>query len=611
MKNLRSPKLLALGAALLAGAGFFLYSTAEYSPAVADTTAKAPAVAGKPLAVVPSASEVAPAALAQVAPPAPLHVGFPWVPEPSVRLQAGLVLPSQSWLKFAPKQITTEAVPGLPVDFTLASSHVEQGRTINVYRNSIPGAFVATAASATEMVGNVVIPFADTYAMRVDSSGVTYTLVKPRAEGSCAVSEPPQVPVAAQPTQPVAMALVHSADSPVAALPAPALVSAPAAGTVTVDVGFCATAATITAQGGADSLKTKILAGLAACNQVLVNSGVDMVWRMTHLQQVADYAIADPAGKPTTMEALNSISAGGSNYAAIQAVEDADYTDLECLIGLMTSFSDAGGRAWSPGRQAVVDGVDYGALAHELGHNFGLKHDRLTDHVPDTNLGYNYGYTWKSTYLGPKGENWGGQYGDVMSYFSYVPYFSTPLLTYNDGHNIVPLGVAEGTLGPDYGMTEDYVPLPFPRGPADGARYLREQMAAVAATRSAPTMPVITSQPVGVSVQVGSAINLSVTATGGNLTYIWKKDGVAIANATSASYSKTSALADAGAYTVSVTNRAGSVTSNSATVTVTAVPVPPVTPPSGGGGGGGAMSEWFLAVLASIYGLRRLTRRGR
>jgi gliding motility-associated-like protein len=64
-------------------------------------------------------------------------------------------------------------------------------------------------------------------------------------------------------------------------------------------------------------------------------------------------------------------------------------------------------------------------------------------------------------------------------------------------------------------------------------------------------------------------INLSVTATGDNLSYQWKKGGIDIASATNAAFSISNAiLADAGDYTVEITGTCGTTTSNIATVTI-------------------------------------------
>lgn len=82
--------------------------------------------------------------------------------------------------------------------------------------------------------------------------------------------------------------------------------------------------------------------------------------------------------------------------------------------------------------------------------------------------------------------------------------------------------------------------------------------------------PAVTTQPVAQSVAVGASVTLSVVASGsGTLTYQWRKGGVAIAGATSSSYTIASAAAgDAGSYDVVITNAVGSLGSNAVTVTV-------------------------------------------
>jgi len=84
--------------------------------------------------------------------------------------------------------------------------------------------------------------------------------------------------------------------------------------------------------------------------------------------------------------------------------------------------------------------------------------------------------------------------------------------------------------------------------------------------------PVITTQPQNRSVKVGQSATFTVEATGtAPLTYEWRKNGVAISNTNSASYTVSSAsLSDNGAkYSVKITNGYGSVTSQEATLTVT------------------------------------------
>jgi hypothetical protein len=71
---------------------------------------------------------------------------------------------------------------------------------------------------------------------------------------------------------------------------------------------------------------------------------------------------------------------------------------------------------------------------------------------------------------------------------------------------------------------------------------------------------------------MGLSATYSVTATGSSLNYQWSKDGAAIAGATSSSYTTpATAFSDTGAsFTVSVSNSAGAISSNAASLTVTA-----------------------------------------
>jgi hypothetical protein len=83
--------------------------------------------------------------------------------------------------------------------------------------------------------------------------------------------------------------------------------------------------------------------------------------------------------------------------------------------------------------------------------------------------------------------------------------------------------------------------------------------------------PIISVQPVGQTVSPGASVSFTVTASGtAPLGYQWYKDGTAIVGATSATLSFSSVkAADAGSYTVAVSNSAGSATSASAILAVT------------------------------------------
>jgi hypothetical protein len=87
------------------------------------------------------------------------------------------------------------------------------------------------------------------------------------------------------------------------------------------------------------------------------------------------------------------------------------------------------------------------------------------------------------------------------------------------------------------------------------------------------SIPVITTPPAAVTVCALNAATFTVAATtgSGTLSYQWKKGGVSIAGATSATYTISStAVGDAGQYSVTVSNGACSITSTPVQLTVNA-----------------------------------------
>ncbi len=103
--------------------------------------------------------------------------------------------------------------------------------------------------------------------------------------------------------------------------------------------------------------------------------------------------------------------------------------------------------------------------------------------------------------------------------------------------------------------------------------------------------PTITTQPSSQTVTAGANVSFSVTATngGGMLDYQWKKDGANVSTDSATLSLSNVTTADAGSYTVVVTNSAGSITSSTATLTVNT----PTPPPTGGGGGLRVLSGSF------------------
>jgi alpha-tubulin suppressor-like RCC1 family protein/subtilisin family serine protease len=127
---------------------------------------------------------------------------------------------------------------------------------------------------------------------------------------------------------------------------------------------------------------------------------------------------------------------------------------------------------------------------------------------------------------------------------------------------------------------------------------------------TAPPPPVFSNHPTGTTVPAGNTVYLYGRATGsGLITYQWQKDGVnlidggSIYGATSNYlYVYTTGTVHSGQYRLIATNAGGSVTSNAATVTVTAPPAPTIsTPPSSRTVVAGTSTNFF--VSASGVGL--------
>ncbi len=97
--------------------------------------------------------------------------------------------------------------------------------------------------------------------------------------------------------------------------------------------------------------------------------------------------------------------------------------------------------------------------------------------------------------------------------------------------------------------------------------------------------PTITAQPSSQTVTQGTAATFSVAVSGtAPLSYQWRFNGTNLSGATTSAYIRGNAqFADAGSYSVIVTNTAGSATSSNAILTVAVAPIPPAitTQPQG------------------------------
>lgn len=125
-----------------------------------------------------------------------------------------------------------------------------------------------------------------------------------------------------------------------------------------------------------------------------------------------------------------------------------------------------------------------------------------------------------------------------------------------------------------------------------------------------PAAPTISVQPQTQNATAGANVTFTVMAAAKPApTYQWYFDSVAISGATSSALSLNNVQAsNAGSYTVSVVNGAGTVTSTPVTLTVTAAS-PPASGGGSAGGGGGAPSLWFCGALCVSAIARWMQRR--
>ncbi len=127
----------------------------------------------------------------------------------------------------------------------------------------------------------------------------------------------------------------------------------------------------------------------------------------------------------------------------------------------------------------------------------------------------------------------------------------------------------------------------------------------------AGTAPLISMQPVSLTINSGGTATFSVLAIGdAPLSYQWKKDGADLSGAVTTSYSVSSATPFyAGNYTVAVTNTYGTTLSNTATLTVNgSVPIGGQSWGGSGTAAGGAVSSGFMGALGLLLLAKRVRR---
>ena len=517
----------------------------------------------------------------------------------------GIRGPIADWRAFAPETLAVQLAPDLLLPFRVTQVQREHGRTVLTARldrqdpaaSGLDGAFLVGTANTSDGWEAVVVLPAEEYHIHVDQGQVSVEEV--RVDGwSCGTNL--RVPAAAP-------ANVAALQTSLIAPTAGQQLTAAAVGdgsTYTVDVLFLYNSDALASKNGNRSVIDADCSNfIAASNAILENS------RITNFRW--NYLLAEAApAYPTTstlQDDLNQMTTGSIATFTDREQSACGADQVVMLVG--GRRNDAAGVAWiggGPNRVAVVypcltaDGkvastaTSVIVVCHEMGHNFGCRHDRATENAPDGDGHYCYGFRFSDN----SGANSVPDEGTVMSYAgNRLPYFSNPDIVYHGYALGVPIGAARAS---------------------DNAETMAENAARIASTNAAKLEPAITAQPQSAAVQVGQRLSLAVTASGSSLTYQWFRGGTVLSGATSATYTVGSAaLGDAGTYTVTASNVLGAATSDPASVTVSpaagASPVPAVsvaTATGGGSSGGGAFDSLSALALLTLLALSRMGRRG-
>jgi uncharacterized repeat protein (TIGR01451 family) len=197
--------------------------------------------------------------------------------------------------------------------------------------------------------------------------------------------------------------------------------------------------------------------------------------------------------------------------------------------------------------------------------------------------------------------------------------FSPPDLVVTNGGTAIFTGVASGTDvayqwrhdGIDISGATNATLVILNVQPADAGFYdvvVANKVGTVVSSPAVLTVampPAILSQPSDLTVTNGQAASFTVVASGTDLAYQWRFNGVAIGGATNAELVIFSAqFSDQGGYTVLVRNQAGEVTSAVATLTVVGSPIVLQPPLSQGVVTGGTVTLSLLAEGTLPIGYR-------
>ncbi len=292
--------------------------------------------------------------------------------------------------------------------------------------------------------------------------------------------------------------------------------------------------------GTEDVVRTQVLLYLTKANSALEASKItNFKWHLMTLMKIPYFDTS--AGKEFALYVISSPTYR-SDIEASAFVENIKNTwGPDQVILYVNDNTEHAGIATLFGNTAVVAwSANWTTTAHELVHNFGVLHDRVTEKAKDNNGKYNYGYRFATADIPDN--------GTIMAYSSNrIPYYSNPWVLYKKINT---------------GLPED-----DPKA-AYAAKCIVDYAPTMASTRSELKAPIIISNP-EIKVE-GTMLDISVGVDGGNLKYQWYKDDIAltdsygeISGATTDHLNKSVITGnDSGTYKVVITNNIGSVSAS-------------------------------------------------